>query len=375
MLLRRLIPVLLLFALVAGAPPGGAHAAESVRQTVVPLLVDTDPGVDDAVALAWLFQQRSVELVGITTVAGNTTVDNATRNVLTLLDLADREVPVTIGAAAPLAYPLSRVGAFIHGPDGLWFSQQPADISGLPTDAPAAIAAAARAHPGLTILALGPLTNVAQAIERYPADMAGVRVVALAGARQGGNRTVAAETNAYLDPQALEIVLQSDVDLTLVTLDAFNDVTFDSADLIEELATADNPVARFLAQPVAAYAQAQTGGQDVPITLPDAVAAIWVLKPDLGPAAISLVQVIVENGPIRGKTLIAITLNERVQLLATDEELSAIAEAVFFDPSFDLAAALGAILARQPDNALAVFDLREQPVRRMLLRDLTAMPR
>ncbi|HWQ12054.1 MAG TPA: nucleoside hydrolase, partial [Roseiflexaceae bacterium] len=151
------------------------------------LFVDTDAGVDDAVAIAWLL--RAARVVGFSTVFGNSTVEDATRNLLTLLEAAGQRVPVAVGAAGPLAGERPRTATLIHGPDGFWGAQRRYDLCDLPHDAPAAIAAAARAHPGLTLVALGPLTNVALAAQRFPQELAGRRLVALGGAWRGGNTT------------------------------------------------------------------------------------------------------------------------------------------------------------------------------------------
>jgi inosine-uridine nucleoside N-ribohydrolase len=248
---------------------------------------------------------------------------------------------------------------FVHGPDGFWFAQHPHDISGLPNDAPAAMAAAARATPNLTILAIGPLTNVAQAVQRYPQDMANVHIIALGGAQKGGNRSPVAEANIYNDPQALDIVLQARLKLTLITMDAFSQFTVDSEEFPEYLANSRDPLARFLAQPVAAYGSAQTNAQGGPMTIPDAVAAFYTIAPRIATPQPALVKVSVDNGLTRGQTVIATDPNNKVFMIADDAELSALADAVFSGQA-DPNVAVGAILAREPDNARVVLSLRNQ---------------
>ena len=179
--LRRTSFVLLIVLLVSLSVGVFSASAAPPRQTTVKVFVDTDIGVDDATAIAWLLNDRSTNVLGFTTVAGNTTAENATQNLLTLLDVANSHLPVTMGATKPLRYPHSHFSMFAHGPSGLWFSQVPHDLSHIPHDAPGAIAAAARANPGMTLLALGPLTNVARAVQQFPADMVGVHVIVLAG--------------------------------------------------------------------------------------------------------------------------------------------------------------------------------------------------
>ena len=344
------------------------NAAQSNAKTDI--FIDADPGVDDAVAIAWLLEEPSANIIGISTVAGNTTVEDATRNTLSLLEVAERtDIPVTIGAAAPLEFPLSRVGIFVHGPDGIWGAQQPQDLSDIPTDAPAAIAEAARDNPDMTLLALGPLTNVAQAIEQYQDDMANVKILALVGAQNGGNRTPIAETNAFIDPQALTIVLESDVDLTLVPFDAFEQLQVPVNSFPRVFERRFGPVGEFLSVPLQQYflqVQEETGTA----SLPDAVAAILVLQPQLGPATSALVDSVENDDITRGQTVIETVTFDKIPMIADDAELSALIEQSLTDPDFDLEAALGAILARRPDNAQVILNINERAAFRALIQGL-----
>lgn len=365
---RRLLAVVALALLALTATVAPTEAGRN--QPTGPLFIDTDIGVDDAVAIAWLFEQPRAEIVGFTTVFGNTSVDNATRNLLTLFGAAGEQYPVTVGAADPLSLPRTRTGALVHGPDGLWFAQQPADITGLPTDAPAALAAAARAHPDLTIVALGPLTNVARAVAAYPADMAGVRLVALGGAQRGGNRTPVAEFNIYADPDALAAVLASDMQVELLTLDAFSQVTVGAERFVGRLARRGDALGGLLAQTFGAYVQAQqisnSSGRSA---IPDAAAVVYALYPDLGSAQSALVKVVTDDGLARGQTLIATDVAARLPVIADDAELSSLADQAF-TPGFDLNAAIGGILVRDPDNTQVVLDVREGSIVRLLERGL-----
>lgn len=356
---RRLSSLFLLVALLLSAgfiAPTFAVAAPSVASRAT-IFVDTDGGVDDAAALALLLRAPSASLVGVSTVVGNTSVDNATKNVLTILDLAGRNVPVTVGASQPRAFPVSKVGWFIHGPDGLWFAQKPHDITNLPHDAPAAIAAAARANPSMTLLALGPLTNVAAAVERYPQDMAKISIVALGGAKVGGNRTPVAEANVYNDPQAFDVVVKAHLKLTLVTLDAFSQVQLDATRFVQLLSKSRDPLFAFLAAPIGAYANGQTNGAGGPMTIPDVIAAIYVLKPQIATPAGAVVMVQTDGGTTRGQTVMATDPYQKVLMIANDGELSALAEAVFTGQVADMNAEIGKILARHPDDAQVVVSL------------------
>lgn len=368
--LRRISFVLSIILLVS-LSVGVFSADAALRPTTVNVFVDSDIGVDDAVAIAWLLNDRSTNILGFTTVAGNTTVENSTQNLLTLLEVAHRQLPVTMGAEQPLVYPRSHFGAFVHGPSGLWFCQCQQDISNIPHNAPAAIAAAARANPGMTLIALGPLTNVARAARRFPNEMAGIHIIALGGSRGPGNRTPVSEFNAFSDPQALDIVLESHLDVTLVTQDAFDQLKVDSAEFPQELTRDGGAMGQFLASALTPYFLASTQGAGGPAGIPDPVAAIYALRPDLGTATSSLVDVATDAGLTRGQTVIATDPNSKIVMIADDAELSALVDRVFSDPNFDINAALGEILASRPDNAKVVLTVKGQAMVRLLERGLT----
>ena len=211
-------------------------------------LIDTDPGIDDALALllAWSSPEWTVEIV--TVVAGNVSMEAGTLNVFRLLDLR-RPLPaplVASGAAAPLARPL--LTAPYHGNDGLgdlldWPTLEPRVAS---TDAPGVIADAARRRGrSLTIVALGPKTNLALAVERDAAAVRGVgRVVAMGGAVDvPGNVRPDAEFNAHVDPEALARVLDARVRLDVVPLDATRQAVLERGTLDATLARTPGPLA------------------------------------------------------------------------------------------------------------------------------------
>lgn len=361
----RTMPLLLavLCALLVGLSPA-APAAAATTHSAAPIWIDSDTGFDDAFAIAALLRSSKVNILGISAVAGNTTLDNAANNILTLLDVGGRtEIPVVYGAAAPLVYPLSRVGNFMHGPDGMWGVQRPHDLSRLPKDPAAAICAAARANPSMTLLALGPVTNVALAARSCQADLAKITIVALNGAKLGGNRTLVAETNTYIDPQATAEMLHSGLQVTMFPLDAFDNIKFDTRNTIPFLKNSRDPLARLLADPLDTYANTQSGGQSTLFTLPDLIAALYLLDPSLGTAQNCLVVVHLEDDYWRGSTIIAVSVNDMIKTLGTDAELSALAQRVFTDRNFNLPFELYKILMRSPANAKVVLslDVRENP--------------
>ena len=186
------------------------------------IILDCDPGHDDAIALLLALASPEVELLGVTTVAGNQTLEKTTANAIRVLDHVGRtDIPVARGASRPLVREL-HVAADVHGTTGLDGPTLP------PPSRPAAgahaidwIAETVRTHPQpVTLVATGPLTNVALFLARYP-ELAGRldRVVLMGGAIGQGNVTPAAEFNLWADPEAASRVFQTDLHLTMVGLD------------------------------------------------------------------------------------------------------------------------------------------------------------
>jgi purine nucleosidase len=316
--------------------------------------IDTDCGCDDAAALAYLLYHPAVEIVGISTTFGNTSADNVTRNVLTLLDLAGRQgIPVARGADHPLEVSRTRTGEFVHGPDGLSMQQRPHTLDGLP-QAQDALAAALRTYEDLTVLALGPLTTIAQVSPYY----SGTRLIILAGAVHGGNRTPVAEFNAYADPHALARALADTWSVTLLPLNIFVKFQVD-AEVPSRLSQSTDPLRNTLGHILGGYRAALTQS-DTPSELPDVVAAVYLTYPTIGETTPALVQVVLD-GPARGQTIVATTPQHQILLLASDDELSAIVGRAQ-KPEFDLAAELDVILRRAPTLIDLVTQLDAQAV-------------
>ena len=193
---------------------------------MAPVLIDTDPGIDDALALLFGWNSPEIQVETITTVAGNVTVEAASQNLLRLLALRRPTPPpiVAAGAAEPLARALTTATRF-HGEDGLGDLLDWPAVGRIPAspDAVEAILAAARLHErDLTIVALGPLTNLALALKKDAAAVARAgRIVAMGGAVDvPGNVTPTAEFNMYVDPEAAHRVFAAGLPLELVPLDA-----------------------------------------------------------------------------------------------------------------------------------------------------------
>jgi pyrimidine-specific ribonucleoside hydrolase len=184
-----------------------------------PIVIDCDPGHDDAIAILLALASPEVELRGITTVAGNQTLEKTTRNALKVLELAGRtDIPVAAGAAGPLRRAL-RTAANVHGESGLEGPDLP-EPKAQQVAADAADLLAELIEPGVVLVPTGPLTNVALLLERHP-DVAGrlERIVWMGGAIAEGNVTPAAEFNAFVDPEAAAAVFGSGIPVTMIGLD------------------------------------------------------------------------------------------------------------------------------------------------------------
>jgi purine nucleosidase len=187
----------------------------------IPLIIDTDPGTDDAIAIWLALASPELEVLGLTTVAGNVGQPAVTQNALRICDLAGQvDLPVLVGAAAPLARPL-RYATGIHGADGLGGLDLPA-----PSRAPACVDAVefiietVRHRAGVVLAPIGPLTNIALALQRAP-DIAGriARIELMGGGIAHGNVTKLAEFNIHADPEAAAIVFRSRAAITMYGLD------------------------------------------------------------------------------------------------------------------------------------------------------------
>jgi inosine-uridine nucleoside N-ribohydrolase len=243
------------------------------------LVVDTDCGVDDALALLALLGSPEVELRAVATVHGTGPVEQVTSNVLAVLDVAQRaDVPVHQGAARPLLRePV--YSPHVHGANGL------GDVE-VPTPSTAARGEAIDLYLGLggpvTLLTLGPLTNVALALAARPALAARIeRIVAMGGALWiPGTFTPTAESNVGKDPEAAAMVLGAGVPLTLVPMDLVQQVVLSTDDLAA--LGQRGPRGAFAAAITGTYAAFHREQRGVDGIVPaDAVAAAYLLRPDL----------------------------------------------------------------------------------------------
>ena len=192
------------------------------------LIIDTDPGVDDAMAILFACAHPGLDLVGLTSIFGNVTADVATRNALVLAELAKADVPVAHGAAGPLEQTPRPVAAEVHGAEGFGHVP-PITPDGVPDGRSAAqfICDMVNAHPGEIVLCpIGPLTNLAEALALDPGIAAKTKSVTVMGGSvwAGGNASPHAEANIWQDPHAAETVFAAPWPLTLVGLDVTHKV-------------------------------------------------------------------------------------------------------------------------------------------------------
>jgi purine nucleosidase len=190
-----------------------------------PVIVDTDPGQDDAVAILLALASPELEVLGITAVAGNVPLDLTSRNAMVTCELAGRpEVKVFAGCDRPMQRDLF-TAEYVHGATGLDGADLPDPR--MPLQEAHAVdflaETLAGAQPGsITLCTLGPLTNIGTLLERHPGAAAGIREIVMMGGGffEGGNVTPAAEFNIYVDPEAADIVFRSGLPLTMIPLDA-----------------------------------------------------------------------------------------------------------------------------------------------------------
>jgi pyrimidine-specific ribonucleoside hydrolase len=244
-----------------------------------PILLDCDPGHDDAIALLLALASPELELLGVTTVAGNQTLEKTTANAIRVLDFVGRDdVPVAAGAPAPLVRE-PRVAAHVHGETGLDGPDLPPprrEPSG--QHAVEFLAERIRERGGaVTLVPTGPLTNVALLLALHP-DARPERIVLMGGAIAEGNVTPAGEFNIWADPEAAARVFASGIDLTMVGLDVTHKALFTPAHQ-KRLEGRVGEMVRALLQFYGEFHRSHYGWDGSPIH--DAVAVAYVARPDL----------------------------------------------------------------------------------------------
>jgi inosine-uridine nucleoside N-ribohydrolase len=271
-----------------------------------PILLDCDPGHDDAIALLLALASPELELLGVTTVAGNQTLEKTTANALRVLEFVGRgDVPVAAGADRPLSRELF-IAAYVHGESGLDGPELPPPQGDpVPEHAVDFLAAAILgADRPVTLVPVGPLTNVALLLARYPEVAGNVeRIVLMGGAIAEGNVTPAAEFNIYVDPEAAWRVFHSGVPVTMIGLDVTHKALM--VDAHAERLRAAGDAGRMVAELYdffIGYHRRTYGQEGAPIH--DAVAVAQVLRPGIVETLHRHVDVDCESQLCRGRTVV-----------------------------------------------------------------------
>ena len=288
------------------APAAARTAPLGTPEQPLPVIIDSDPGLDDALAIALAVARPEIDLLAVTTVGGNTDVRHCTANALRLLDLYGAPgVPVAEGSAGALFGSIVRAKE-IHGEGGIGTTVLPDSAAeARPEGAVDLIATILREHPEPVVLVpIGPLTNIALLLRLHPELATKIAHVCLMGGSIGdGNTTVSAEFNIYADPEAAAIVFESGLPITMMGLDVTHQaVLFPPAgERLRGLGTSSAAVAAELVD----YALEREGQwYGTPrMSVHDAVAVAHLAVPDLVAVAEYDVQVDTGNGPARGRTV------------------------------------------------------------------------
>jgi inosine-uridine nucleoside N-ribohydrolase len=271
-----------------------------------PVIIDCDPGHDDAIALFLALASEELDVLGVTTVAGNSTLENTTRNALSVMELTGRrDVPIAVGAAAPLKRPLV-VAESVHGTSGLDGPELPTTaiqpIDGHAIDLMAE--AISSSSDPVTLIPTGPLTNIAMLMESNPGVLENVsEIVFMGGAVELGNVTPNAEFNIYVDPEAAEIVLSSGLPITMIGLEVTHQALFGSQEA--ELLRGRNSVCTFVAELLDFFVANHPRTYSSPgAPVHDVVAVAHVIDPTLVTTERCGVRIDTTDGLGRGRTVV-----------------------------------------------------------------------
>ncbi|XP_061357919.1 probable uridine nucleosidase 2 [Gastrolobium bilobum] len=273
------------------------------------IIIDTDPGIDDAMAIFLALQSPEVEVIGLTTIYGNVYTTLATRNALHLLEVAGRtDIPVVEGSHVTLTNGTKlRIADFVHGADGLGNQNFPPP-KGKPLEESAAafLVHQAKANPGkVTVVALGPLTNIALAIQLDPEFVKNIgQIVLLGGAfAVNGNVNPASEANIFGDPDAADVVFTSGADVLAVGINVTHQVVLTGSDR-EKLASSNGKFAQYLTKILEVYFSYHHDAYNIKgVYLHDPAAILAAIDPSLVTCMEGAVRV-QTSGITRGLTIL-----------------------------------------------------------------------
>ncbi len=282
------------------------HAAR-MPTAPIPCILDCDPGHDDAVAMLLAAASPRLDLRAITTVAGNSTLENVTRNALRVCTLAGiRDVPVAAGADRPLHRELD-VASDVHGESGL--DGPPLPEPDVELDARQAVELIAdvvfEADEPVTLIAVGPLTNVAVLLERHPEAAAGLgEIVIMGGSTERGNRTPYAEFNIWADPEAADAVFAAGLPVTMVGLNVTHQALA-TPDVVARLESLDSELAGTAAAWMTYFGDSYQSIWGLPHPpVHDACAVALVVDPEVATATHAFVAVETAGEWTRGATVV-----------------------------------------------------------------------
>lgn len=270
------------------------------------ILIDTDPGIDDSLAILLALASPEVSLEGLTVIHGNCSADQGTRNALSILELARAaEIPVAKGFDLPLVQP-SLLAPETHGNLGLGYAQLPAPAAA-PVNQHAVdflIEKILAASGEITLVAIAPLTNLAVAIRREPRIIPAIKEVIIMGGaiRHQGNTTPLAEFNVYVDPHAAHMVYHAGLPVTLVPLDVTYHCILTPGD-VQRLQSIPSPIPRFIADATRFYMEFHDAYQKIEgCVINDPLALALAFAPELCTYESHYVDVDISGGVSMGKT-------------------------------------------------------------------------
>ena len=269
------------------------------------IIIDTDPGVDDALAFLLALASPEIQLEALTTTQGNVTLEKATRNALSVLELCEAShIPVAMGSMYPLVQPL-RASAHVHGESGIGNSQLPEPkTKPIPKHAVDYLIERVLAEPGeITIFPIGPLTNIAMAIRKEQRFAKAVKELVIMGGAilEYGNMTPQAEFNIYVDPHAAHIVFHSGIPITLIPLDVTHKCLLLQPH-VDRLMQIPSPVSRFIRDAIETYLKFSFELGYAGSALHDPLTLATILAPELLTLKEYYVDVDISGGVSMGKT-------------------------------------------------------------------------
>lgn len=281
----------------------------------IPVIIDTDPGHDDAIALMLALASDRLDIRGITVVAGNNTIENSTNNAIRILEHFGKNIKIYSGARHAMVQP-QEIPADIHGASGLDGTSL-ADAKGKPE----AVNAVQYLEEELrttgeriTIIAIGPLTNIAALLLAAPELKDRIHEICImGGAALGGNKTPVSEFNVWQDPEAAHIVFSSGIPVIMCGLDVTYKSSLNEQD-VARIAALDNKAGKLATEILAFYGKAISGRGNPGIAIHDAVAVAKILKPELFRSQMHNVVIDLDGRYTRGCTvtdLINVTGNQK----------------------------------------------------------------